>query len=91
MEASAYVMIWVGLMVLTAVTVTVTALQLGQLAVLAAIGIALIKSSLVVFYFMNLRREPRVFKIMLSVALLTLAVIMLLTFLDVSFRQEVGT
>ncbi len=89
MEATSFVTIWISLLVLTAATVTVSALSLGNLSVLAAIGVALIKASLVVFYFMNLKREPRVFKIMLSVALVTLTVIMVLTFVDVSFRQGV--
>lgn len=82
----AYVMIWFGLLALTGATVTATAVQLGSFSVLAAILIALAKGSLVVLFFMNLRREQTIFKVMLLVALITLATIMLLTFLDVSYR-----
>jgi cytochrome c oxidase subunit 4 len=81
-----YVMIWFGLLALTALTVTATALQLGGFSVYTAILIALVKATLVAFYFMNLKKEPPVFKWMLLLALVTLAVIMVLTFFDISYR-----
>lgn len=81
-----YVTIWFALLALTGATVTATALQLGSLSIYAAIAIALIKGTVVVLYFMNLKQEPLVFKIMLLVALVTLAVIMGVTFFDVSYR-----
>ena len=81
-----YVLIWLALLTLTAVTVTVAGLHLGNFTVLAAIAIATIKSTLVLLYFMHLKYEDRVFLIMLMLALFTLAVIMVLTFIDVSFR-----
>jgi cytochrome c oxidase subunit IV len=81
-----YIMIWAGLLVLTALTITVASLHLGGFSVLAAIVIATVKGSLVLFYFMHLKHEDRVFKIMLCLALFTLAVIMVLTFLDVLLR-----
>jgi cytochrome c oxidase subunit 4 len=83
---TAYVLVWLALVVLTGVTVTVAGLNLGNLSVLGAILIAAAKSSLVVWFFMHIKYEDRVFKIMLGVAVLTLAIIMLLTFVDVSFR-----
>ena len=83
---SSYIMIWFGLVVLTALTVTAAGLHFGQWSVLAAIVIATVKSCLVLFYFMHLRYESVLFKLMLLIALLTLTVIMVLTFADVSFR-----
>ena len=83
---STYLMIWFGLLVLTGVTVTVAGLNLGNLSVLGAILIAAVKSTLVVWFFMHIKYEDRVFKIMLGVAIITLVVIMVLTFVDVSFR-----
>jgi cytochrome c oxidase subunit IV len=83
---STYISIWMGLVVLTGFTITVAGLNLGKLSVLGAILIAVVKSSLVILFFMNLKNEDRVFKIMLAVAVLTLMTIMLLTFVDVSFR-----
>lgn len=81
-----YVMVWLALFVLTGCTITITGAQLGQLSVFAAILIASIKGILILFYFMHLKYEPPVFKITLVLAIFVVAVIMVLTFADVSFR-----
>jgi len=81
-----YIRIWLALLVLTGVTVTATALRLGNFSLMAAIAVALVKASLVVLIFMNIARGHLIFKIMLAVALATLAVIIGLTFFDVAFR-----
>lgn len=83
---STYVTVWLSLLVLTAVTVTVAGLDLGQWSVLGAIAIALVKATLVLLFFMHIKYEDRVFKVMLAVAVVTLTVIMLLTFVDTSYR-----
>jgi cytochrome c oxidase subunit 4 len=83
---SSQVTIWLALLVLTALTITAAGLHLGGWSVFAAIAIATVKGSLVLLFFMNLRREDRVFKIMLFLALFTLTIIMVLTFLDVLKR-----
>lgn len=83
---STYLSIWFGLLILTGVTVTVAGLNLGPLSVLGAILIAAVKSTLVVMFFMNIKYEDRVFKIMLALAIVTLVVILVLTFADTSFR-----
>lgn len=81
-----YIFVWFGLIVLTVITVTAAGLELGKWSVLAAILIAGAKSSLVLFHYMNLKSEDTVFKIMLTVALLTLVIILLLTYVDVFLR-----
>ncbi len=81
-----YVLTWLGLLVLTGVTVTVAGLNLGAFSVLGAIVIAAAKSTLVVLLFMNIRYEDRVFKIMLGLAIFTMTAIMILTFVDTAFR-----
>lgn len=83
---SAYIIIWLALLALTGATVTAAGLNFGALSVLGAIVIATVKSSLVVYYFMNIKYEDRIFKIMLGAAIATLAIIMILTFVDVSFQ-----
>jgi len=83
-----YVFVWLCLLVLTATTVTVATLHLTNYAVLAAIFIASVKASLVVSFFMHLRREPWIIKIMLFVALFALTLIVMLTFSDVWFRYR---
>jgi cytochrome c oxidase subunit 4 len=83
---STYILIWFGLLVLTGVTVTVAGLNLGNLSVLGTILTAAVMSTLVVLFFMHIKYEDRVFKIMLGAAIIMLVVIMALTFVDVSFR-----
>ena len=81
-----YVVIWLALVVLTGATVTAAGLQFAQWGVFAAILIATIKGSLVLFYFMHLKFESWIFKISLMLALLTMTIIMVLTFADTAFR-----
>ncbi len=81
-----YILVWFCLIVLTVLTVMAAGLQLGKWSVLAAILIAGVKSSLVLFHYMDLKSEDAVFKIMLTVALLTLVVILGLTYVDVFLR-----
>ena len=83
-----YVSVWLCLLVLTASTVAVARLHLSDYAVVAAIAIATAKATLVVTFFMHLRDEPWILKIMLFLALLALTLIVLLTFSDVWFRYR---
>jgi cytochrome c oxidase subunit 4 len=83
-----YVVVWLCLLVLTATTVAVATLHLTNYAVVAAIGIATVKAALVVTFFMHLRREPLILKVMLFLALCALTLIVLLTFSDVWFRYR---
>lgn len=81
-----YVAVWCALLVLTGVTVWVARLELGTASVLTALSIAAVKAGLVLYIFMHLRYETRLFKGMFLVALVTLATIIGLTFLDVLYR-----
>jgi cytochrome c oxidase subunit 4 len=83
---STYIMIWFGLVMLTGITVTVAMLKLGSLSIFGAIAIATVKSTLVVLFFMHIKYEDKVFKAMLWLAIVVLAVIMLLTFADTVYR-----
>ena len=82
-----YVIVWLCLLMLTAATIAVSRYHVKHYAVVAAISIATIKSGLVVFFFMHLKEEPWILKIMLFVALFALALIVLLTFSDVWYRS----
>lgn len=81
-----YVIVWIALLMLTAITVTIAELHLGRFSTVTALVIATAKASLVLAFFMHLRYEKRVFKIMFFVPVLTLGVILLLTFVDVWYR-----
>jgi cytochrome c oxidase subunit 4 len=81
-----YVIIWLALLIFTVLTVSVAGMDLGRLSVLTALAIATAKSGLVLNYFMHLKYEDRIFKVMLLVSIITLATILGLTFFDVAFR-----
>jgi len=78
--------VWALLLVLTGITVGVSRLDLGALNIWAALGIATLKASLVILYFMHLKNEPLLFKVCLFITLLTLAAFIGLTFFDVLYR-----
>jgi cytochrome c oxidase subunit IV len=81
-----FVTVWLVLLGLTAVTVTVARMDLGALSILTAIAIASGKAGLVLWFFMHLKYEQRLFKLLLLVPVVTLAVIIGLTFVDVWYR-----
>ncbi len=81
-----YVVTWLALLVLTAITVTVSGMNLGKLSVLTALAIATIKGSVVLAFFMHLKYEKPMFTVMFYIVLMTLAVFIGLTFFDILFR-----
>ena len=82
-----YIYTWVALLILTGATIYVAGLKLGRLSIFAALFIASLKASLVLYIFMHLKYEEQIFKIILFVVIATLTVIIGLTFLDVGYRQ----
>jgi cytochrome c oxidase subunit 4 len=82
-----YLLVWVGLLVLTGMTVSLAGMNLGRLSILVPLLIAALKSSLVLSYFMHLRYERGLlFKLMIPIVLATLTIFIGLTFSDVAFR-----
>jgi cytochrome c oxidase subunit IV len=83
---STLVTVWLALLVLTALTVAVSRLDLGAINIWAAIGIACVKTSLVVAFFMHMKYENGLFRWFLLIALVTLITFIGLTFFDVLYR-----
>lgn len=81
-----YLAVWCALLMLTGFTVWVARLELGTISVLTALSVASVKAGLVLYIFMHLKYEGRLFRLMFLVALATLATIIGLTFLDVLYR-----
>lgn len=81
-----FVAVWVALLGLTAITMWVWSARLGTASLLVPLGIATAKGSLVLWFFMHLKYERMLFRVMLFFPLVTLAVIIGLTFLDVLYR-----
>lgn len=81
-----FVIIWAALCTLTALTITASRIDLGAGNVWLALTIAATKSALVIFFFMNLRQESRLFRVGLLAVLMILAIFIGLTFFDVLYR-----
>ena len=81
-----YFLVWLSLISLTVLTVTVAGIELGRIALFAALAIAFVKSTLVVSYFMHIKFDDLIFRFFLLVALVTLASIFILTATDIFFR-----
>ncbi len=87
MTYTRYILVWVGLVVLTAITVTTASLNFGRAGILVVLAIAAVKSTLVLLYFMNLLFEKRLLlKILVPIAICVLAIFIGLTYTDVLFR-----
>ncbi|MBS1519293.1 MAG: cytochrome C oxidase subunit IV family protein [Bacteroidetes bacterium] len=80
------ILVWIGLLSLTSITVAVAGINLGSLALSAALIIALVKSMFVINFFMHLKYDNKVFKIFVGVCMLIFIVVLILTFFDLTFR-----
>lgn len=81
-----YLLVWFGLITLTGITVAVAGIDLGRWVIITALTIASVKTLLVLNIFMHLKFEDRTFRVFVSVAVLTLAIFIVLTFFDYAFH-----
>lgn len=81
-----YIMVWIGLVALTSITVTIAGIKLGSLTLITALTIATIKTLMVTYYFMHVKFDNRVIKIFILVCLVIFLILWILTFSDLSFR-----
>jgi cytochrome c oxidase subunit 4 len=81
-----YLLVWTGLISLTALTVSLAGIDLGRWIVVFALLIATVKSLLVLNIFMHLRFEDRLFRMFVAVTVATLAIFFILTFSDYAFN-----
>lgn len=87
MNYGTYFRVWIGLIILTGITVSVAGMQLGRWAIVLPLLIAGTKSGLVLNYFMHLKSEKElIFKLIIPGVLAVLVVFLSLTFSDVAFR-----
>jgi len=84
-----YILVFFGLLALTAVTVSVAGINLGSLTLTVALVIATIKTALVVNYFMHVKFDTVIFKVFIAVCVLIFATMIGLTFFDLIFRNPV--
>jgi cytochrome c oxidase subunit 4 len=81
-----FVLVWIALLTLTGVTIIAAHMRMGAWSMLANILIASIKASLVLWFFMHLKYEGRLFKLLIFVPIITISIIIGLTFFDIWYR-----
>ena len=81
-----YFFVWLALLAFTSITVTVAGVSLGKYTMLVALGIAAIKSALVINIFMHIKFEEKIFKVFLALSFFTLLIIFILTSFDIIYR-----
>lgn len=81
--------IWLGLLVLTAMTVLVAGMNLHGLSVFVALAVAAAKCTLVCLYFMHLKHESLVVQRVFIITVFFLASFIAFTYIEVFFRGGV--
>jgi cytochrome c oxidase subunit 4 len=87
--AAAYVAVFIGLLILTVVTVAVAQVDLGPANMPVAMLVATLKASLVALIFMQLKYDNRLNALVFVFGLLFLALFFLFTLLDVFSREYI--
>jgi cytochrome c oxidase subunit 4 len=83
-------MVFVSLLVLTATTVAVAFVDLGPLNNLVAMGIAGLKASLVILFFMHVRYSTKLTSLVIASGLFALLIMVGLTLVDYATRGWLG-
>ncbi len=81
-----FVAVWIALLCFTGLTIEAAHLQMGKWSMLANILIASTKAFLVLWFFMHLKYERRLFKLLILIPVLTITIIIGLTFFDIWYR-----
>ena len=87
---SLYIGIFLALMVLTAVTVFAAFVNLGRFNAPVALGIAILKATLVILYFMHVKYSSRLTKLIVLTSLFFLLILMGETMMDYATRGLQG-
>jgi cytochrome c oxidase subunit 4 len=81
-----FMLVWITLLILTGLTIKAAQLRMGEWSMVANIAIASTKAGLVLWFFMHLKYEKRIFKLLLFVPIITISIIIGMTFFDIWFR-----
>jgi cytochrome c oxidase subunit IV len=85
-----YVSVWLALIVLTGLTTWVAFFDLGFLNNVVALGIAVLKASLVVLFFMGVRHNTPLTKVVVVAGVLWLMILFTLGMSDYLTRSWLG-
>src|ERR1041385_1881749 len=89
-SAKTYVLVFLGLIVLTVATTAVAFVDLGFFSVVVALGIACCKMLLVALFFMHIRHSTKLTKLVVVGGLLWLGILLALTMSDIVTRGLLG-
>jgi cytochrome c oxidase subunit 4 len=86
-----YYLVFLTLIVCTAITVAVSFVDLGSFNVLAALGIAILKATLVVLFFMHVKYSGKLTWVVVAGSLFWLGILIVMTAGDYLTRVRTGT
>jgi cytochrome c oxidase subunit 4 len=84
-----YLAVGIGLLILTAITVSVSFIDFGPFNVTIALAIASVKALLVAFFFMHLFWDNKLYLIVFGASLLFLTIFLTLTMFDTTTRGAI--
>lgn len=82
-----YLAIFFALMILTAITVWVSFIDLGYLNTFVALSVACLKAFLVITFFMHVNHSEKLIWLFIGVAVYWLGIMLLFTFADYATRS----
>ena len=85
-----YAMVFVALLALTAITTAAAFVDLGPLSNVVAMGIASLKATLVILFFMHVRYSTKLTSLVVVAGLFWLAILFALTLADYFTRGWLG-
>jgi cytochrome c oxidase subunit 4 len=86
-----YYLVFLALIVCTAITVAVSFVDLGRFNVVAALGIAILKATLVVLFFMHVKYSGKLTWVVVAGSLFWLGILIVMTAGDYLTRVRTGT
>ena len=84
-----YIGIWVGLLILTTLSVEASFVHFRTFAMGVALFIATAKAFIVGYYFMHLKFDSKIIGIMILVTGVVFLTFIILTFFDYAFREPI--
>src|ERR671921_785079 len=85
-----YLVVWLALLVLTAITYAVSRLHLGPWSIAVAMAVAVLKAGLVVLFFMHLWEQQGVNRLVFAVSALFVALLIGLSIADLATRARIA-
>jgi cytochrome c oxidase subunit 4 len=85
-RSKTFVLVWIALLILTGITIKAAQMRMGEWSMLANILIASTKAGLVLWFFMHLKYETKFLRLLFLVPIVTITIIIGLTFFDIWYR-----